>query len=121
MINKKESEDQAHVYVPAARKPKFEEPPRRLGEGSSEISLSVDTEDLIKTKHVNNEQEPMDIKSDDTDVKTEPINMSTLQNNIDNNSQTVNDKKKPTLTNEDLDNFKSSISYVSFQTCYYFH
>lgn len=118
LLNKKESEDQAHVYVPAVRKQKFEESSNRLGhkEKSPEISSSVKPEDLIETKHVNNQQpEPMDIelKPDDSAVKTEPINMSTFQKNTHNDSQAVDNKKRPTLTDEDLDNFKSSISYVS--------
>lgn len=55
----------------------------------------------------------VEINTDDSAVKTESINKSTFQKNTDDNNQAVDNKKRPTLTNEDLDNFKNSISYVS--------
>lgn len=55
----------------------------------------------------------IDINADSSAVKNEPVNESTFQKNTDDNSQAVDNKKRPTLTNEDLDNFKNSISYVS--------
>jgi len=63
---------------------------------------------------VTNPQESMEIEpnTDNTAEKSEPINMSTYQKNLDNDPKAI-DKNKPTLTNEDLINFKNSISYVS--------
>jgi len=62
-----------------------------------------------------NSQESMDIEpnTDDKAEKSERINMSTYQKNLDNEFQTKDNNKKPTLSNEDLNNFKNSISYVS--------
>jgi len=61
-----------------------------------------------------NPQESMNIESN-TDIaeESEPINISTCQKNFDNDSKALDNKKKPTLTNEDLINFNKSISYVS--------
>lgn len=60
-------------------------------------------------------QETMDIEpnANNTIEKSEPINMSTYQNNLNNISKSKDNNKKPTLSNEDLNNFKNSISYVS--------
>jgi len=57
----------------------------------------------------------MDIEptTDETVEKSEPINMSSYQKNLDNDSKEKDSNKKPTLSNEDLNNFKKSISYVS--------
>lgn len=57
----------------------------------------------------------MDIEpnTDDIAEKSEYINMSTSQKNLDYESKAKENDKKPTLTNEDLNNFKNSISYVS--------
>lgn len=118
LLNKKESEDQAHVYIPAERKPKFEEPPRILGHGNlkSEIPKNLEPEqNLIITQQSEDDQlpEPMDIEinEDCTVENIQPITMSTFQKDQDNN-KVEDEKKKPTLTNEDLENFKKSISYV---------
>lgn len=61
-----------------------------------------------------NLQESIDIEPN-TDIaeESEPINMSTYQKNLDNDPKALDNKKKPTLTNEDLNNFKKSICYVS--------
>lgn len=111
LLNKKESEDQAHVYVPAARKPKLEESPRILGHketNTNELS-SVESAKVVAT----NPQESMNIESN-TDIveESEPINISTCQKSFDNDSKALDNKKKPTLTNEDLINFNKSISYL---------
>jgi len=60
-------------------------------------------------------QKTMDIEpnANNTVEKSEPINMSTYQNNLDDVSKSKDTNKKPTLSNEDLNNFKNSISYVS--------
>jgi len=60
-------------------------------------------------------QETMDIEPNTNNIveKSEPINMSTDKNNLDNVSKSKDNNKKPTLSNEDLNNFKNSISYVS--------
>ncbi|XP_060867673.1 tether containing UBX domain for GLUT4 [Metopolophium dirhodum] len=111
LLNKKESEDQAHVYVPAARKPKLEESPRVLGHketNTNELS-SVESAKVVAT----NPQESMDIEpNSDIAEESETINMSTCQKNFDNDPKALDNKKKPTLTNEDLINFKKSISYL---------
>jgi len=61
-----------------------------------------------------NPQESMDIEPN-TDIaeESEPINMSPCQKNFNNDPKASDDKQKPTLSNEDLINFKKSISYVS--------
>lgn len=61
-----------------------------------------------------NPQESMDIEPN-TNVaeESEPIKMSTDPKNFDIDPKALDGKIKPTLTNEDLDNFKKSISYVS--------
>lgn len=112
LLNKKEFEDQAHVYVPAARKPKLEEPPRSLGHretNTNELS-SVESTKAVST----NLQESMDVdpNTDDIAEESEPINISTYQKNLDIDSEVIDNKKKPTLSNEDLNNFKNSISYL---------
>lgn len=53
----------------------------------------------------------MDI--DGTTVKDKSVNMLDCSENIDNNTEVTDSKKKPTLTDDDLNNFKKSISYVS--------
>lgn len=106
LLNKKESEVQAHVYIPSERKPKIEESPRYLGHGQiSETSSSVQSSNLIKQFKNRQQQESMDIElnSDDKTTKTEPINKTV----------TVDKKKKPVLTDKDLSDFKNSITYVS--------
>ncbi|XP_060842110.1 tether containing UBX domain for GLUT4 [Rhopalosiphum padi] len=112
LLNKKESEDQAHVYVPAVRKPKLEEAPRVLGhkETKTNASPSVESANVTTT----GPQETMDIEptTDETVEKSEPINMSSYQKNLDNDSKEKDSNKKPTLSNEDLNNFKKSISYL---------
>lgn len=112
LLNKKESEDQAHVYVPAARKPKLEESPRFLGHRETNINESSDVESVKVV--ATNPQESMDIEPN-TNVAEEskPIKMSTDPKNFDIDPKALDGKIKPTLTNEDLDNFKKSISYVS--------
>ncbi|XP_029343426.1 tether containing UBX domain for GLUT4 [Acyrthosiphon pisum] len=55
----------------------------------------------------------MDIEPNtDKAEESEPINMSTCQKNFDNDPKALDNEKKPTLTNEDLINFKKSISYL---------
>lgn len=113
LLNKKESADQAHVYVPAERKPKFEEPFKQLEQPITEISPSIEsTNEIITKEPINDEQEPMgvNLKADSIIVKEQPINMSTFQQN---NTLTIDKNTKPKLTNEDLNNFRKSISYVS--------
>lgn len=112
LLNKKESEDQAHIYVPAERKPKIEEPPKRLGfrEKATEISPNnPEPRNLIITKQAENEQ-PMDFELDNKSTVMKAENMS--KNNSDDNVNSVDTKKKPTLTEEDLNHFKNSISYL---------
>lgn len=119
LLNKKESEDQAHVYVPAERKPKLEEAPRSLGHGKlkPEIPNSLEPEQNVITPQQSVDDqlpEPMDVEinEDHTAENTQPITKSTFQNNLENN-KVEDENKKPTLTNEVLENFKKSISYVS--------
>lgn len=112
LLNKKESEDQAHVYVPAARKPKLEEPPRVLGhkETNTNVLPNAESANFMATSS----QETMDIEPNANNIveKSEPINMSTDKNNLDNVSKSKDNNNKPTLSNEDLNNFKNSISYL---------
>lgn len=121
-MNKKESEDQAHVYVPTERKPKVEEPPRRLGHKEQPLEISQDAEaeaeDLITIKQPVNDvqQEPMDIGLDvDNSAVVEPkhIDESTYQKNLNNDTEHVDKNKKSCLTDEDFNNFERTISYVS--------
>lgn len=110
LLNKKESEDQAHIYIPAERKLKFEEPPRRLGhrEQTTEISSNIKPKNLVTTNQPVNDQqqEPMDfeLNENETTMKYQKTGDAT---------KIVKNKKKPVLTDEDLNNFKNSISYVS--------
>lgn len=123
MLNKKESEDQAHVYIPTERKPKIEEPsPRRLGHGETFPTAAApqnsEAKNVAIAEQPINQQDLMDIGSDvngtDTTVDNESILKSTHKRNLDdNNIKAVESKKKPTLTDEDLKNFNDSISYVS--------
>jgi hypothetical protein len=120
LLNKKESEDQAHVYVPAVRKLKTEETPMVLEhrENKIEESSSIEPENLTKASEcsINNQKiELMDIESnvDGKNIKDDSVNMLGFSENIDNNTKVTESKKKPILTDEDLNNFKKSISYVS--------
>ncbi|XP_025423106.1 tether containing UBX domain for GLUT4 isoform X2 [Sipha flava] len=119
LLNKKESEDQAHVYVPAVRKLKTEETPMVLGhrENKIEESSSIEPENLTKASEcsINNQKiELMDIESnvDGKNIKDDSVNMLGFSENIDNNTKVTESKKKPILTDEDLNNFKKSISYL---------
>ncbi|XP_025204254.1 tether containing UBX domain for GLUT4 isoform X2 [Melanaphis sacchari] len=113
LLNKKEFEDQAHIYVPAARKPKLEEPPKVLDRKEiSTINALPNAE--FSNVMATSPQETKDIETNtnDTVEKSEPINMSTYQKNLDNDPKAKDSNKKPTLSNEDLNNFKNSISYL---------
>lgn len=111
LLNKKESVDQAHVYVPPERKPKFEETPRCLGQKINEISSNVESKNEIIKEPINDQQKSMDVELnvDSAVVKDQPINMSIQKND----AKIIEKNIKPTLSNEDLKNFKNSISYVS--------
>lgn len=113
LLNKNESEDQAHIYIPAERKQKIEEPPRCLGFGekATEITTNNESQNLFITKQGENEQHPMDFELDKKSIVMESVNMET--NNKNSDDIIVVTKKKPILTEEDINNFKSSISYVS--------
>lgn len=116
-MNKKESEDQAHIYVPAERKPKFEEPVRNIDLKVIDKPLSDPSKYLNTTKPLVNDQNieklmNTDINTDSIASKIEPMDISTSQENL-NNCTVLNNKNKPILSNEDLINFKNSISYVS--------
>jgi len=54
----------------------------------------------------------MDFELDDKSTVMKSENMS-KNNNSDDSTNSVVTKKKPTLTEEDLNHFKNSISYVS--------
>lgn len=112
LLNKKESADQAHVYVPPERKPKFEEISRCLGKTVNEISLNVESKNEISKEPIIDQQEPMDVQLnvDSTVIKDSSINSSTIQKN---DAKIIEKNIKPTLSNEDINNFKKSISYVS--------
>lgn len=119
-MNKKESENQAHVYIPTERKPKVEEPPRRLGhkEKPLEIPQDAEAENLIMPKQPANDvqQEPMDTGLDvDNSAGVEPelIDESMYQRNLNSDSERVKKNKKNCLTDEDFSNFERTISYVS--------
>lgn len=108
LLNKKESEDQAHVYVPAARKPKIEEPPRFLGHREINANeLAVESPKIVET----NPLESMDIEPNSDDIAEKSESMH--QKNLDGEFKAKDNNKKPTLSDEDLNNFKNSISYVS--------
>jgi len=116
LLNKTESKDQAHVYVPAERKPKLEESLNRLGHGEKATNKfpSVEPSNLVEAKQNDPQQTPMDfeLNENSTAVKSQPIIESECQNYLDNNTKTTNNKTKPTLTDEDLNNFKNSITYL---------
>lgn len=119
LLNKKESEDQAHVYVPAERKQKIEESPKILGHKENKFEESSNKEPenitIVNEGGVNNKKsEPMDIQpnvDDGTAIKDESVKMLDGSKNID-NTEVTDTKKKPILTDDDLNNFKKSISYV---------
>ncbi|KAL5243257.1 hypothetical protein ACI65C_010667 [Semiaphis heraclei] len=107
LLNKKESEDQAHVYVPAARKPKIEEPPRFLGHREINANeLAVESPKIVET----NPLESMDIEPNSDDIAEKSESMH--QKNLDGEFKAKDNNKKPTLSDEDLNNFKNSISYL---------
>jgi len=63
------------------------------------------------TKQTEKEEHSMDFEVDEKSIVTKSVNMS--KNNKNDNTDDVNIKKKSILTEEDLNNFNNSISYVS--------
>lgn len=117
LLNKKGSENQAHVYTPAERKPKLEEPFRNRDK-TPEKHTSVEPENLITTKQSENYQQgeelmDFELNTNSTTIKNEPTVTSVFQENLVNDSKTVDKIKETTLTNEDIISFKNSVSYVS--------
>lgn len=76
----------------------------------------------ITIKHPINEEknfmndEPMDTTMDSDDVAVKPEHIDTIKclKNLNDSSTNISTNKK-TLSNEDLENFKDSISYVSIK------
>ncbi|VVC28049.1 Hypothetical protein CINCED_3A012952 [Cinara cedri] len=114
LLNKRESEDQAHVYVPQERKPKLEESTdehinKKISKISPDNSITI-KHPIIKEKNSMND-EPMDTEmdSDDVAVKTKPIDKIKCLKNLNDINTSTN---KKTISNEDLEHFKNSISYL---------
>lgn len=90
--------------MPQERKPKIEESPEHAQQKSPTNSVII--EHSVNEQPINDE--PMDtteLHMDDVAVKTEPVDTINLD------VKTTIEKK--TLSDEDLKNFKNSISYVS--------
>lgn len=78
----------------------------------TEAHLSAESGKTVSTKN-DNQNEPMDVElNPDKAKKTDPVDMST-DKNLDDQTKVIDCKKKHTISDEDLNNFKNSISYVS--------
>lgn len=111
LLNKRESEDQAHFYVPQERKPKNEESPEQSKKNINKI-LPDNSVIIKRVNEVPKNDELMNTNSnmDDMTVKIESMDTIESPKNYCDINTTTN---KKTPTDEDLNNFKNSISYVS--------
>ncbi|XP_050425420.1 tether containing UBX domain for GLUT4 [Adelges cooleyi] len=111
LLNKSESVEQAHVYVPPERKPKIEESSQRLGHRErSPIDQSNNLGNLEKLKEeVQQNQETTDIN---IPPKTEAIDTCATNKTIENKDKKNKKDINPKLSDEDLNNFKSTIKYL---------
>ncbi|XP_050526439.1 tether containing UBX domain for GLUT4-like [Daktulosphaira vitifoliae] len=105
-LNKKELVEQAHVYVPAERKPKIEEKYNIL-ENSSINQLSNIPELKQQLFEKNEGCTNFEVLKEQQFLKKDIIEKSVVDN-----THVKNEEAVTKLSNEDLNNFKASIKYL---------